>query len=37
VLQDLRTENLLPGNRRWLRFPIPKGFTDPQVNIIFEP
>lgn len=37
VLQELRTENLLPGNQRWLRFPIPKGFTDPQASVVFEP
>jgi fimbrial chaperone protein len=37
VLQELRTENLLPGNRRWLRMPLPKGFSDPQVSVVFEP
>jgi fimbrial chaperone protein len=37
VLQELRTENLLPGNQRWLRFPLPKGFNDPQVSVVFEP
>jgi fimbrial chaperone protein len=37
VLQELRTENLLPGNQRWLRMPLPKGFSDPQVSVVFEP
>lgn len=37
ILQELRTENLLPGNQRWLRIPLPKGFPDPQVSVVFEP
>lgn len=37
ALQELRTENLLPGNSRWLRIPLPKGFSDPQASVVFEP
>lgn len=37
-LADLRTENILAGEKRWLKVPIPKGFgkvTDARVD--FEP
>jgi fimbrial chaperone protein len=39
VLNELRTENLLPDNQRWLRMPLPKGFPrdNLQVSVVFEP
>lgn len=39
ALQELRTENLLPGNTRWLRLPLPKGFPREklEVSVDFHP
>lgn len=38
-LKDIRTENLLPGDTRWLRVPVPAGFTgkDLSVDVDFQP
>lgn len=39
ALAELRTENLLPGNTRWLRVALPKGFPAEklEVSVDFHP
>lgn len=39
ALKDIRTENLLPGNTRWLRVPLPKDFPAAKLepSVDFEP
>ncbi len=37
LLQNLRTENILPGGKRILRIPLPKNFPKPTVDVAFVP